>query len=186
MQGHIKMRRFLLSVSAIVGVTFAMFGGPSLRTALAQKARPLTTIPPKATKGLCNELEDRWNFDALAETASGFEKLLADAVRTGDKACELEAMTQLARVKGLEKDFRSAEEILTVVSTRLEPAMVAPRMRLMLERGRVLLDTHREKEAASAFEKAWTLGRAGGDEYLTVDAADPNEPRSGPEASTTT
>ena len=120
------MRRLLLRVSAIVVMSVTHHGTLGAALAALPEDVPRLKIPSAPPVSLCNELEDRWDFDALAETTSRFKKLLDDAVRTGDKACELEAMTQLARIKGLEKDFSSADEILTGVASRLEPAMVSP------------------------------------------------------------
>lgn len=117
------------------------------------------------------EIEQLWNYNRPAETEQRFRKLLPDAEAEGNQPYCLELLTQIARCEGLQRRFADAHETLDTVAPLLAEAPSRPRLRYLLERGRVFNSSGSPAEAHPLFVKAWEEGSLAGEDDLAVDAA---------------
>lgn len=153
-----------------------------------------------APSGHLPDFDALWNYDRPAETEQAFLTLLGqieenqsedhaeDHAEDGASAYRLELLTQIARAQGLQRRFDTAHSTLDRVQAALDnlPALPrgetgietgTPRVRYLLERGRVFNSAGEPERARSLFLAAWRRataigqdGRAGQDGYA-VDAA---------------
>lgn len=117
------------------------------------------------------EIEQLWNYNRPAETEQRFRNLLPDAEAKGNEPYHLELLTQIARCEGLQRRFADAHETLDTVAPLLAEAPPRPRLRYLLERGRVFNSAGSPAEARPLFVKAWEEGSVAGEDDLAVDAA---------------
>jgi tetratricopeptide (TPR) repeat protein len=131
--------------------------------------------------------DDDWNFERPAETEQAFLAILLRSAKDAPAAYRLEVLTQIARTQGLQRRFDAAHATLDQVQAALDdldrpaddrPApeheALTPRVRYLLERGRVFNSAGEPARARPLFLAAWELataaGAAGQDRYA-VDAA---------------
>ena len=112
-----------------------------------------------------------WNFNDPAGTEARFRELVPAAVQSGDRGRHAELMTQIARTLGLQRKFPDAHNELDRVQDLLPKSTDRPRIRYLLERGRVFNSSGEPAEARPLFEEAWALAREKGEDNLAVDAA---------------
>jgi tetratricopeptide (TPR) repeat protein len=120
----------------------------------------------------CNRLlsiDDLWNYNEPEESERRFRNALPDARRSGDRAYEVELRTQLARAVCLQRRYEEAHAILDDAEPLLSAAMSRPRIRVLLERGRILNDTLRTAEALECFQEAWRLAESTPETLLAAD-----------------
>lgn len=115
------------------------------------------------------DFDPLWNYDQPAETEARFRALLPDLA--ADPARQAELLTQIARAQGLQRRFEAAHRTLDEVERALAPAMRRPRVRYLLERGRVFNSSRQAERAGPLFREAWEQALAAGEDALAVDAA---------------
>ena len=110
-----------------------------------------------------------WDYDDPAGTETKFRALLPGA--TPGSAYQVELLTQIARCQGLQQQFEAAHHTLDQAQAVLPDNAPRARIRLFLERGRVLNSSGRQPEASRQFYEAWRLATAAGEDFYAVDAA---------------
>lgn len=116
---------------------------------------------------MTDELRGMWDFADLRATEGRFRARLTEPITDAHRA---EVLTQLARVEGLRGDFSAGLQLL-VEAEALAEADSAGRVRVLLERGRLLRSSGATPEALPLFAAAFVLAGHRGDEYLAADAA---------------
>ncbi len=127
--------------------------------------RDLAVNPPRS-----RDWRPLWNFTDPATSEQRFrdERARLEAEAQRDQAAE--CRTQIARALGLQRRFDEAHRTLDEVEAMTGlPDHV--RVRLLLERGRVLNSSRRSGEARPLFEQACELASRCGEDDLAVDAA---------------
>src|SRR3954470_18963941 len=114
-----------------------------------------------------DRLRPLWSFHDLDATE---ERLRARREREGSPSGRAEVLTQLARVEGLRGDFDRCAELLDEAET-LAGSSPPARVRLELERGRMLRSSGDATAAFPLFERAFARAVAAGEHYLAGDAA---------------
>jgi tetratricopeptide (TPR) repeat protein len=104
---------------------------------------------------MSDPLRPFWDFDDLDATEARFRALRA------------EALTQLARVRGLRQDYEGGDRLLDEVAEN--EARV--RIRVDLERGRLRRSAGDKEAALPLFERAFAAAVEAGEEWLAGDAA---------------
>jgi tetratricopeptide (TPR) repeat protein len=120
----------------------------------------------KASKNAIN-IDSFWEYTNPAESEDRFRTALISA--HGDERLEL--LTQIARTYGLRQRFGEAHDLLNQVEEQLERAGPRPRVRYLLERGRVFNSSGDKEKARMLFVKAWEQAQTTHQEGLAVDAA---------------
>lgn len=131
-----------------------------------------------------NAILRAWDFEDPATSAARFDALAAERERAGVPLVAAEFRTQQARALGLLRRFDQAHALLDAVegtlvrsgaSDRDGPNAARLRVRLLLERGRVLNSSGRAPESVPLFERAWHAASAADAapalDGLAVDAA---------------
>jgi tetratricopeptide (TPR) repeat protein len=112
------------------------------------------------------DVDALWNFNDPAASEARFRDALAAA--KGDEALILR--TQIARTLGLRQLFDEAHRELDAIDSTLAPAGAEPRVRALLERGRVLRSSGKPSEANPLFVRAFETADAAKLERLAADA----------------
>lgn len=116
-----------------------------------------------------------WNYDQPAETEQAFLAILGQTAEEESSAYRLELLTQIARAQGLQRRFDTAHATLDRAQAALDdrPAgeMKTPRVRYLLERGRVFNSAGEPGRARPLFLAAWRQATATGQDGYAVDAA---------------
>lgn len=111
-----------------------------------------------------------WNFNDPAASEQRFREAMAALDGPDQTPQRAELLTQIARAQGLQRHFDDANATLDQVQAMPDlPAFV--RVRLMLERGRVLNSSGQADAAQPLFEEACELAARNGEDDLAVDAA---------------
>ncbi len=110
-----------------------------------------------------------WDFSDPA----GSEGRFREAVAAGgdDAGYRAEALTQLARSQGLQRRFEEADRTLDEAEGLVTDATPRARVRLHLERGRVVNTSGHPEGSRALFRKALEVAERAGEEDLAVDAA---------------
>jgi tetratricopeptide (TPR) repeat protein len=116
---------------------------------------------------MADRLRPLWDFDDLSGTERRLSAQLEREDSDGDRA---EVLTQLARVAGLAGDFEAGEALLRDAET-LAASNPAPRVRIDLERGRLLRSSGDPEAALPLFESAFARAQESGEHFLAADAA---------------
>lgn len=116
------------------------------------------------------DLDALWDYNRPAETEERFRQLLPST--SSDPAALAELLTQIARAQGLQRRFGAAQATLDAVAALLPPAPLRPRIRFLLEQGRLLNSSGDPAAARPWFEEAFAVAAAGPDEaFYAIDAA---------------
>ena len=115
------------------------------------------------------EIDDLWDYNEPAGSEARFRARLAQS-EPGSPAY-LELLTQIARAQGLQRNFADANETLSKVQSVLSPGAARPRVRYLLEHGRVFNSSGQKPEASARFLEAWQMAQAAGEDSFAVDAA---------------
>ena len=115
-------------------------------------------------------LDDFWDYDDPAASEARFREAIDAAEADDDHAAADEARTQLARALGLQGQFGDANLILDQLDAD-HPADDRVRVRVLLERGRLLRSSGDAAASATPFEAAWATALRLGEDGLAVDAA---------------
>jgi tetratricopeptide (TPR) repeat protein len=118
-----------------------------------------------------------WNYDQPAETERAFQDMRQQTAETAPLAYRLELLTQIARTQGLQRRFDIAHATLDRVLAQLDAGsgepdeLFVPRIRYLLERGRVFNSSRQPDRARPLFLDAWQLASAHEADFHAVDAA---------------
>jgi tetratricopeptide (TPR) repeat protein len=115
------------------------------------------------------DFDAKWNFGDPAGSEREFRSIL-ERRANAPQAYRLALRTQIARALGLQRKFDEAQATLDAVERELDESPV-PRIRCLLERGRVLNSSARPLEARPLFAQAMQLGQQHQEDRLAVDAA---------------
>jgi tetratricopeptide (TPR) repeat protein len=121
-----------------------------------------TETGPEAIDGL-------WEYGDPAGSEARFRSVLAQ-MAPGSEA-QVEAMTQIARAQGLQRQFAAAHQTLDRAEALLRPDMRRARVRCLLERGRVFNSARERARAAPLFLAAWEAAVAAEEDFYAIDAA---------------
>ena len=116
---------------------------------------------------MTDRLRGLWNFDDLDGTEQRLHAQLDQETTDSGRA---EVLTQLARVEGLRKSFDEGEELIGQAEA-LAGDSVQARIRIDLERGRLLRSGGDAIAAMPLFETAFNAAREADEQFIAVDAA---------------
>lgn len=111
---------------------------------------------------LLSELDTGWEIQNPVERDAHFQHLVEKGTQRGDTAFVVEAMTQLARSMGMQRRFDEAHASLNQAEGLLSDEMYRPRVRLLLERGRVINSGGSSSDSIAYFKQARALAEANG------------------------
>jgi tetratricopeptide (TPR) repeat protein len=120
-----------------------------------------------------------WNYEQPEQTERAFLAVLHQTGEEAPPSYRLQLLTQIARAQGLQRRFDAAHETLDRVQQELadrrllagETEAVAPRIRYLLERGRVLNSSGQIERSRHFFLDAWQVARSARQDGYAVDAA---------------
>lgn len=122
------------------------------------------------TADFSTQLDALWDYGRPAESEQRFHELLAST--SPDGAARAELLTQIARAQGLQRRFEAAQATLDAAQALLSPGASRPRVRLLLEQGRLYNSSGDPAAARPCFEEAFTMAAAKPDEaFYAIDAA---------------
>jgi len=87
-----------------------------------------------------------------------------------DDPAFLELLTQIARAQGLQRKFEKAHQTLNQVERRLGEVVSRPKIRYLLERGRVFGSSGQPEQARPCFEQALEYAQKLSEDFYAVDA----------------
>jgi len=131
----------------------------------------IETAVAESSVDYSERLDAAWDFDRPAESEARFRALVSQQPPQSREAAE--ALTQVARAQGLQRNFSGADTTLDRVQTSLDALPARVRVRYLLERGRRDNSSQRKAQAIAWFEQA--LGASSSDTlpgaaYYRVDA----------------
>lgn len=109
-----------------------------------------------------------WDYGNPVQTEEKFRELLSQFPQ-GEPA-RLELLTQIARAQGLQKKFGEAHATLDEVEWNLRGELSRPRIRYLLERGRVFNSSGHPEQARPLFEQAFEAANQLSEDFYAVDA----------------
>lgn len=109
-----------------------------------------------------------WDFDHPDRTEMKFREILLQVPENVPDFLEL--LTQIARAQGLQRKYEHAHQTLNQVERRLGSGPSRPRIRYLLERGRVFNSSGQPDRARPLFEQALTLAEQITEDFYAVDA----------------
>jgi tetratricopeptide (TPR) repeat protein len=121
------------------------------------------------------DFDGQWKYDLPAETERVFREILQQTEQDAPLTYRLELLTQIARAQGLQRRFDDAHATLDVVQPQLESEhgddAIVPRIRYLLERGRVFNSSGQPDRARPLFLDSWQLASDHAADVYAVDAA---------------
>lgn len=117
------------------------------------------------------DFDSLWDYDKPEETERKFRDLLPAAKTSGNFDYYTQLLTQIARTEGLQRKFDDAHRTLDEVERLLQSDLTVPRIRYLLERGRVFNSSGKAPESRPLFLKAWEAAKASHHDFYAVDAA---------------
>ena len=119
------------------------------------------------------ELHTLWDYNDQAGKAARFKALLPKVAESHDRAHHVELLSQLARTHSLRRQFDEAHQLLDEAEAMLTEAMIVPKIRCLLERGRAFNSAGEPERALPLFHEAFGLGTAVTPQadFHTIDAA---------------
>jgi tetratricopeptide (TPR) repeat protein len=116
-------------------------------------------------------IDSLWNYAEPQQSEARFRDLLSRARESGQTEYVAELLTQIGRAQGLQQNFDGAHESLDEAETLLAGDMSTGRVRLFLERGRVLNSSGRPEESVPFFQEAFDTAESADLPFYAVDAA---------------
>lgn len=117
------------------------------------------------------DLDSLWEFSQPAETEKRMRAVLGQAEASGDRAYGSLLLTQIARAQGLQGKFAEGHASLDQARAIAPATSAEPRVRLLLERGRLHNSAGEPEAARPLFVQAWEAARGAGEDGFAVDAA---------------
>ena len=114
------------------------------------------------------DFDSLWDYTHPDQTETKFREILLQFPE--DNPAFLELLTQIARAQGLQRKFDQAHQTLDQVERRLKEAPSRPKIRYLLERGRVFNSSGKPEEARPHFEGAFEWAKHLHEDFYTVDA----------------
>jgi tetratricopeptide (TPR) repeat protein len=114
------------------------------------------------------DFDKLWDYNDPAATELTFRALLPRADGSGDASYRAQLLTQVARAQGLQRKFNEAHMTLDRVADVEAPL---PRVRYLLERGRVFNSSGNPDKARPLFEQAMELASGNALDHYAIDAA---------------
>lgn len=112
-----------------------------------------------------------WNYDDPAATEAAFRRVLPQVRASGDASAHAELLTQIARAQGLQRKFDDAQTTLGEAEALIAEDMTRPRIRHLLECGRVLNSSGQREASRPFFQRAYDLALSSHEDFYAVDAA---------------
>lgn len=109
-----------------------------------------------------------WEYDNPNRTEMKFREILLHIPE--NEPAFLELLTQIARAQGLQRKFENAHQTLNQVERRLGEIPSRPRIRYLLERGRLFNSSGSPERARPFFEQALHLAEQISEDFYAVDA----------------
>ena len=109
-----------------------------------------------------------WDYDHPDQSEARFCEILLQFPE--DDPAFLELLTQIARAQGLQRKFDHAHQTLDQVERRLGEVSSRPKIRYLLERGRVFNFSGKPEHAGPLFEQAVDLAKQLQEDFYAVDA----------------
>jgi len=134
---------------------------------LTTAVRPLHA---QDTRSLEQRLAQDFNYDDPKGTESRLTAFAREAQAQGNVAFFVEILTQVARAQALQGHLDEAARTLDQAAA-LSTEAARPRVRLLIERGRLLRRQGRQQEARVNFEKAYDIAVAAQQPGLAADSA---------------
>jgi tetratricopeptide (TPR) repeat protein len=117
------------------------------------------------------DIYELWDYYDPAKTEERFLRLWEETAESDQAAYRAELLTQIARSQGLQRRFADAHKTLDQAAAMLPADAHQAKVRLFLERGRVVNSSGDKAGSIPFFTEAYTLARAYHLESLEVDAA---------------
>jgi len=159
-----RMRPWVAAASLLGGLAL-----PAPSRAFASPEEVAPTPAPEA-HALERRLSEEFNYDDPAGTEQRLRRLCQEVEATHDVAALTEVLTQVARAQALQGHLDEAATTLDRAEA-LGSGALLPRVRLLIERGRLLRRQGKGEDARAAFEEAYRLAVAGGEQAPAADAA---------------
>jgi tetratricopeptide (TPR) repeat protein len=115
------------------------------------------------------DFESLWQYDDPAGSEAQFRAALEGAA-AGTEA-RMQLLTQIARTRGLRRDFAGAHALLDQVEAEWGHPSEKLRVRYLLERGRTFNSSGERSRARPLFAQAWERADAAGLDFYAIDAA---------------
>ncbi len=117
-----------------------------------------------------SNFDELWDYDNPRETGQKFSALLPQTEKLKDKSVYIELLTQLARTQALQRKFDEAHETLDKAMKLIKAEHIRPRIRYMLERGRVYNSSGITDKAKEIFLAAFQQAEKYNEDYYAIDA----------------
>ncbi len=111
-----------------------------------------------------------WDYNNPAETERKFQELIPKTEKEKDKGYYIELMTQIARTLGLQMKFDEAHALLDKTMKKIGAEHIVPRIRFLLERGRVYNSSKVFDKARELFMAAYMQADKYKEDNLAIDA----------------
>jgi tetratricopeptide (TPR) repeat protein len=109
-----------------------------------------------------------WDYSHPDQTETKFCEILLQFPE--DDPAFLELLTQIARAQGLQRRFDHAHQTLDQVERRLGEVTSRPKVRYLLERGRLFNSSGKAEESRPFFARAFELAKRLHEDFYAVDA----------------
>lgn len=114
------------------------------------------------------DFDSLWDYNKPDRTEMRFREILLQIPE--NVPAFLELLTQIARAQGLQRKFDHAHQTLNQVERRLGSIPSRPRVRYLLERGRVFNTAGDPGRARPLFEQAFEMADQLSEDFYAVDA----------------
>lgn len=114
------------------------------------------------------DFDSLWDYDHPDRTEMKFREILLHIPET--EPAFLELLTQIARAQGLQGKYDQAHQTLNQVERRVGEIPSRPRIRYLLERGRVFNSSGFPEQSQPFFEEALLLAKQIREDFYAVDA----------------
>ena len=115
--------------------------------------------------------DELWDYTQPAETAERLRVLLPQVEADADRSFQVQLLTQIARTHGLRQQFEEAHGLLDEAERLLTADLPVARVRVLLERGRVLNSSRTADRGRALFQEAWQMALAAQFDFYAIDAA---------------
>lgn len=115
-----------------------------------------------------NRIDELWDF---SNPAASEERFRAFMESSRDSSFQAEVLTQIARAQGLQNEFDAAHATLDEAQALAREDDVEVKIRLLLERGRVLNSAGKPDESRQYFIDTLALAEGEGLDHYAIDAA---------------
>src|SRR3989304_2031256 len=114
------------------------------------------------------DFDSAWDYSHPDQTEGRFREILLNTPE--EHPAFLELLTQIARAQGLQGKFDGAHQTLDQVENRIGDNPSRPKVRYLLERGRVLNSSGKPEDSRSYFEQALDLATQLAEDSYAIDA----------------